>query len=476
MIKKSIIIGAIILYGIALRINYINRPFIGIQAANGAYIVTFAYNYVKYGYLSSNFIIVNNFDNYISKENRTYYVSYPPLVMIILSIPLKFFGRTEFSARILYIINYIAVSCLFATILLKYFGKLVAYISIFSFSILPLTRYYDSIPEFVQIETFFLLLLLFQYLRWLETPNKRDFIILHFLCFISLFTGWLCFLSAFVIILIEFIRNRDRSNFKFFFRFYIVENVLFVTIFLSLVYSQIKERLYSSVFLHAIERTGIVNSEKNGLVIIDFIKYVPKYYFKYCTIIGGLIGIVVFFYFVFNIRKIKNNNKSIIIIFFLFLPGFLRTVIFQSAAAYNDIWIYTNSLFITFSIGFVFNWLWHKNKIFKYAALLILIIFIFQSYSTTRGLFSFKRNNYDYLIGKFINENTKMTDKIYTNIYSSILLYYMNRNFSGYNLDKTIPRNSFIIDYQKNIGKYSDKDLYKLIYNNEMYIFFKKVP
>ncbi len=158
------------------------------EGYNGAVYSQYAINYIRYGFLATKFGQVGG--SLPLKPNEFgYYVDHPPLLPIFVSLFFRIFGEHEWSARLVPVLFSVASVILIYMLGEKLWSKRVGIISAIAFAANPMYLFYGRMVDHEALVTFFALLSVLLYIKWLDGDNRY----LWGLCvsiFLGGLTGW----------------------------------------------------------------------------------------------------------------------------------------------------------------------------------------------------------------------------------------------------------------------------------------------
>src|SRR5262249_45922186 len=108
-------------------------------------------------------------------EEFRYYPDHPVMLPILVSLSYRIFGVTEASARLVSIIFTLAGLVLWYRIVLMRYGRAVAAWAVLFLVISPMIAFFGATLIYHPLSMFFVLLVLFWYLRWEETRHGAAF-------------------------------------------------------------------------------------------------------------------------------------------------------------------------------------------------------------------------------------------------------------------------------------------------------------
>jgi hypothetical protein len=152
----------------------LTKPLDGYEDGNGGFFGVMARNYLRYGYAATKLGPVTN-PGLARPEEFRYYPDHPVMLPILVSLSYRIFGVTEASARLVSIIFTLAGLVLWYRIVLMHYGRAVAAWAVLFLVISPMIAFFGATLIYHPLSMFFVLLILFWYLRWEETRHGAAF-------------------------------------------------------------------------------------------------------------------------------------------------------------------------------------------------------------------------------------------------------------------------------------------------------------
>lgn len=153
--------------------NGITSPFSGLDhnSNNGAFYSLVAKNFLRFGLLKSHFAMAQ--DPFpVSPEPHAFYIHHPPLLALLVAVSFSVFGEHEWAARLVPVSLSIASLPLVFLVARDLWGKRAGFLSAAVFAVLPMFRVYGRMVNFEPVLTFFILLFVFAYLRWVGGAKR----------------------------------------------------------------------------------------------------------------------------------------------------------------------------------------------------------------------------------------------------------------------------------------------------------------
>ena len=183
--------GIFILLILALFVLFYNsnKSFIGHHDWNGVVYSNIARNYNRYGFLKTKLGQVRNHD--IAKVSEFgYFTHYPPLLPVFMALSFRILGESEVSARLVPIVA--SIGMLFVIYLI---GKeikhyLVGLVGVILTITTPLFIYFGKLPVHETVLPFFVLLIVYFYIRFYKTKSINMYILMVISLITAEFVSW----------------------------------------------------------------------------------------------------------------------------------------------------------------------------------------------------------------------------------------------------------------------------------------------
>lgn len=329
---KRLSIGAIIVYGLVLRLIGITNPFSdNMVDMPSAFLGNIARNYLRFGYIATKFLAVLNTGQIINQAELVYYNDHPPLSPIILSVFYKLFGISEWSTRIMPVLFSIAALIIFFLFVRLFWNETVSYVSTLIMATMPIQVIYSHMADYQgAVFLFFAISSLYFYSKWF-LEHKKIYLFLFFISFIlGGLTDWpifflVPFLGAHYFL---YCRRPDRLPISL----YIIAGsfVLFLAIFFYL--TAAKGDL--DILKIFIWRVSLGPRENINLFKWLYnIGSFSLYLFTPFAITLSLLWLVTD-----GLKKPFAGNNPLSFILFLF--GFLHIAVFNQGAYIHDYWLF----------------------------------------------------------------------------------------------------------------------------------------
>ncbi|MHC4944132.1 MAG: ArnT family glycosyltransferase [Planctomycetota bacterium] len=169
--------------------------------------VQFAAHFKEYGFTLSWFAPIHFM---LGAEPYLYY-HHPPLLFIILGLCFKIFGIALWSARLFSFLT--AMGCLYLTYRLvkRIYNQEIALAAASFLSIIPVFFWYGGMVWFEGTTLFFMLLTLLLYLRYLEAPSGRKFLLMFGALTLGMLVDWAAYLVIPLLLADYYLFSRQRE-------------------------------------------------------------------------------------------------------------------------------------------------------------------------------------------------------------------------------------------------------------------------
>src|SRR3989344_5964149 len=207
-IGLPLIVTSVLLLAFSMLMVDIKKPFWGHHDWNSVVYGNIAKNYVKYGYLKTNFGQVTNIDKQESGQ-FSYYHHYPPLFTIIISVFIHIFGQSEAPIR--------SSIILFSIILIFYIYKIGALIhsplmgifAAITLTLTPIFLYFGKLPTHDPVVVSISTVAFYYYLKFIRSNQNKYYAILLGCLFIGGLINWSAFYVAPVLALHQVISKTN---------------------------------------------------------------------------------------------------------------------------------------------------------------------------------------------------------------------------------------------------------------------------
>lgn len=476
---------AIVVFAAFLLSIAVNKPFIGHHDWNGARFAGIARNYLAYGYLTTKLGQVVN-SGPVSPNRFVYYINHPPLLPLLLSFSFLIFGEFEWSARLVPILFSIGCILLIFLIVRKLWDRTVALYSSFLMVFLPMFAYFGRMVNHEPLTLFFVLLILYGYLLWLDGYERKYFVVMMGGLVAGFLTDWPAAYIVPVLLVHYFASVKGRN--KLILVLPAIPAILFV---LFLWHSDLLKGSAASgdLFKALLFRLNLSGTEEYRFTIFQFIKLEAKRIRDLFTPLVGVLSVAWLIRYL--VKKEKLRDACNFLVFLLFIFGSIHVLIFPNGAWIHDYWLFYLMPAFAISAALTLDYLAKSITIEKKTILIgiIMAVFIIEAIPLIRFLYHVDLDPERYKLGMVIKSNSRPNENVMTSIdyFGPHVEYYSGRNIKWdverisdflkikqvlgekYSLfvtkkDKT---NRELYNYLMQNYKYSDKNNYRLFYLNE---------
>src|SRR3989344_1463448 len=201
------VVIAILIYSI----NF-SKPFIGHHDFVPTFNANIAKNYLIHGYLNLKLGQAPSWIRGDVKDYKSFYTHYPPLFPILVSFSFLIFGVSEGSVRIISSLFGILGVISIYLICQKLWGLRVALIGSLFYVLTPMSIYFGNLGGIDPVIIHLSLFGFYFYLKWLETANRKDFLVLLLIILIGGLIGWQINYIACLIVLHSLILKRFKPK------------------------------------------------------------------------------------------------------------------------------------------------------------------------------------------------------------------------------------------------------------------------
>jgi len=192
----------------------IDRAFCGHHDWNGVVYGNIARNYLRYGFLKTKFGEVTDYGT-VASQDFHYHTNHPVLFPILLAIFFKFFGISEWSARIFAILFSISSLYIFDLIAKRIYRLNYSYFYILLGIFTPLFLYYGKMPVYEPVISLFILLTIYFYFIWRKNQENKYFFLICLNLFLAQMVEWPGFYLSFILFL-HYLLFPSRKKSRFF--------------------------------------------------------------------------------------------------------------------------------------------------------------------------------------------------------------------------------------------------------------------
>lgn len=395
-----------------------DKPFWGHHDWNNAYFGNIARNYTRYGLLTTKLgqVIGSGPEN---TSRFSYHTHHPPLLPLLLGLSYMLFGISELSTRLIPIVFSLATLAVLYRYLSLELGRRTALLAMTLWIITPLFLYYGKLAVHEIPVLFFFILSLWRYRLWLVEKDRRSYLLLALSILFAGFSGWPGHYIALAINLYHLLLTR-RINPR-------------VLLLLSLPVLTFSLHLLHNYFLTGSALGGgLAQSFWFRSTMIDLSRFIGQeltYVFVYITkplVLMSLLGLIV-----------AHKASKLPLLSVLFLFGIFHPFLFQEAALRHDYLIYSVLPFFPISAAIGVKWLASRNRVIAISVVLgIVTLSYLQSHRFLATLLEGERYREAVMIGKYINSQTEVGEKVLLLIPSSVeyegwhTTFYADRNLT----------------------------------------------
>lgn len=486
MINKFLLIPILVVGFLLLFIN-VDKKFIGHHDWNGVWYGAIARNHLRLGLIETKFGSVGGNGSVSEINSESFFTHYPPLFPLIMAASISIMGDSEFTMRFVTLLFSLTLVIFIYLVALELYNQDVAFLAgIFTICI-PLFIYFGITPVH---ETLLLPIIsgsFYWYIRWCKTikPFYRNLLLLF------LILGFLISWPAYFVPLLLVIHYYLFVNKKFS-RFLFVILLPFIFFGLHLMHIKFITGIYLGGGLSAVFSSRISSSQTNQIYQVTpilVLKTVAKYFSIYFTskliiLVGIWLSVQII---IFIVRKRLNFSNSLLAM--LGIQGILYVAIFHEAAFIHDYLIYYSIPFIVISAAVALVFLVKRIPVKAIGYVIIMAFVLLVSLERREYLKALMKSNHSekgYVLGKFIEKNSKPQDTIYigsnfyNDFFSPFITYYSHRNVGyGENFTaKLSPRFNLIVRPKAhdalNLESKTYLDTHYLRYEDEDFIWYNQ--
>lgn len=378
-------------------------PLTGYHDWNSVFYGNIARNHLRLGLATTKLGLVTS-SGYFPHAQLAYYNHHPILLPIVMAFSFFLFGITAFGARILPIMS-IGMTVYFLSKLVSHlFRPQVAVIASIIIMVIPLVRYYGLIPVNETIVLGFIALTVWKYYHWLQTHQNASYLWSLAGLFLAQLTGWGGYYLSLYLPLHAFIFARKH------FHAYKLQVLGYLGVAVSSITFFIVHNLWLSGWqaFTSLQQIFLFRAK----LPVNYLKYfihqanwITAYFSRFVILLSFVyVGLFVF-------RRLKKFPISIADSFmFLWLAFGLTQVVFLPNHAfiheYDLIYLLpfvavTTAVILTYIVG-------HRLLL----AGLMLVIIAVERQPFLAALQKTRLYNPGYIIGNYLNRNTKTDAKI----------------------------------------------------------------
>lgn len=429
----------------------INLPLGGQHDWNSVMYANIAHNHLRYGLLKTKLGMVTNFGQVPPGEPFGYFVHYPPLMPLLITLSFVFFGIHDWSVRLVPILSSTVMVFFLTKLVQKIWNSTTTIIAGILLIFSPMLLYYSKIAVHETIVLGFLAFTLWEYVQWLEKPTQKRYLTLISALVLSELTSWSGFYLAGYLPLHAWITlKKPTLKVKRSLLLLLVTAPVIFALHNLHTYWLIGSEAQRSLAEGMIFRLNFGKTAQMYDITPDkFIRLQAQWIVVYFTrIVAGASLVWVLKTGFFTIKK-KSISLADGIIVLLGVFGFTHNLIFRNLAYIHDyMLIYALPFFMLSSAAILFQIYSHVKKRLPFASLIIImLLFLFatERLPYIKALFHTNQNNPAINLGKSLNTLTQSQDTtiiLSTNFmqYLDVFLrYYADRNISA--ADDIKPKN-----------------------------------
>ena len=365
-----------------------------------------ARNHLIYGFLNTHFVSVLS----VFQGQNIYHLPHPPLFQILLAISFKIFGIHEWSARFVPILFSLGGVFLIYLIVQKVWDKKTALLSAIFATFMPMSAYFGRIVNFEAVALFFVLLVLYGYVNWIDNGKNKYFLIMIIGTILGGLIDWPFYLILPCLLGYSIVTKKKVKS---------IFILLCIGILVSASYLLYCRFLTHNFYLFSnaiVARQGGFNFYFNPqfyYLLFNRIMLSPRG----CTFIVGFLSLL-WILDVFKNSTIKDNLHKNLFVLILFLFSFSYIFIFPQMSWVHDFTLFYLIPFFAISASLALK------KVPKKVVILILAIFLIISFNSIMVTHSIRDNT--WTIGEFINSNSKTEDITFIQTVNAIPYYNIN--------------------------------------------------
>lgn len=424
----------------------------GHEGFNGAVFSGFARNFLEYGLIQAKFGNVTGQTislTPVSPENLGFYVNHPSLLALIIALSFSIFGESEWSARLVPIFFSLASIPLVFLISERLWNRRMGLYAAVIFVLNPMFLYYGHMVCFEPLVTFFMLLTILSYLRWIGGDRQY----LAVLC-ASVFLGGITDWSAYYLIPILglhyllFVKRKELPA---------VLPILTGIATLGVLFLQLRwfGRVYLKDLLDSFFARSNLKADQDPNTVIAMHTLIDRlfpwgaFFFTTPLLVTSFTGPLIALY----VAKDDEGLSSASLLLGLFAMATLHVVIFKQAAMIHSYWLYYFLLPVALSAGITFDFIASRlpRKLSLLPAIVAVMLVAPATYYQVDQLY--KNISYDQsILGQSLAAMAAPGEVVLSSSPSSEfgmwpqIAYYARRDIVG-------PFNS-IADFNKALGDY----------------------
>ena len=207
------LITVVLVSGIAfssfLLIRGIADPWDSYGDTDGALFGSIARNYIQFGVFHLKFGQLTTFES-ITKPTGNYYLHHPPLFPLLAAVSMSLFGESEFSIRLVSTLATFGTALLLFWFIKKSTNAQAGLLGVLLFLSYPSTIIFGRKPGYEALTLFLIMLVVWSYRRYEETPQASRLIILLLSLSAALASDWAAYFLPPALLAHSLVINRWR--------------------------------------------------------------------------------------------------------------------------------------------------------------------------------------------------------------------------------------------------------------------------
>jgi 4-amino-4-deoxy-L-arabinose transferase-like glycosyltransferase len=272
-------------------------------------------------------------------EHFTYYIHYPPLMGILVSLSFLLFGVHEWATRLVSILASTGSVILLYLIADYLWNRRIALVASFFFAFMPLAAYFGRFADNEIITVFFLLVMFYAMLRWENKGGTAWYGLMMGSFVMAALTNWVAYFMVPLLLLSGIVRNGTGSR---------IRSLLLLLVFaialgcLTLVYFWHVTGSLESLLQAFVNRSGDTIGQGARFTPPDLIVRELARGWRYFTPVVSLLSLVWVSGYVLGILQKRHLERSApeIHLLTLFAFGLAPVIVFPQAAYIHNYYLY----------------------------------------------------------------------------------------------------------------------------------------